>query len=504
MATPDPASASTKKRSKKRKAADGEANSSKTLEPPPEADLQTPATPATASASAKKKHSKKRKATEASTDASTEAAGDASTEAAADASTKAAVDASLNVTVDASLTGGRTAAAPAPAVAYFPTGYDPLAAAAVAAEEDESAPNARLFRHEKHPTWVDLVVGSSGGGPDFVGRSYAGEAATPQLCEYALGVLDKASGTLRVVPIAANKILRLEPHLEVQQPAHSQHSEVASEAGSVAGNDELKVQDLTMMYGTKTDRDKDNKWRSLNEQRNDPSAYEDIDLGTSNVHTNDNQEPVIVRNIPPYDPTADTSEKAYLLDEIIPKNMRQHLLEIVDHFESGQISSKGYSSFVSNRVQKLQELQGQDKERLAWILSYIQHLLSLYERNGCMSKHHRKHRKENKANHGPGTPLAVYRNLLLIFTEPGSSSMSSEKNELLINYILVLTLFADDFRSDPKDICADLKMTRQMLKPYYDQLGCKSVSAGAFKSTFMTLPAPLNFPQDVTRRKRRR
>jgi len=41
----------------------------------------------------------------------------------------------------------------------------------------------------------------------------------------------------------------------VQQPAHSQHSEVTSEVGSVAGNDELKVQDLTMMYGAKRDRD---------------------------------------------------------------------------------------------------------------------------------------------------------------------------------------------------------------------------------------------------------
>ncbi|CAL4986527.1 unnamed protein product [Urochloa decumbens] len=327
LAAPGPASTSTKKR----KVADGE--------PSPMADLETVDTPASASPSTKKKkkkHSKKRKAADAPTDAEAEA------------------DASLSVTVDASLTGGRTAGA-APAVAYFPTGYDPLAA--TAAEEDKPAPNSRLFRHEKHPTWVDLVVRSPGGGPDFVGRSYAGEAATPQLCEYALGVLVKSSGTLRVVPIAANKILRLEPHLEVQQPAHSQHSEIASEAGSVAGNDEMKVQDLTMMYGTKTDRDKDNKWKSLNEQRNDPSAYEDIDLGTSNVNTNDTQEPVIVRNIPPYDPTADTSEKAYLLDEIIPKNMRQHLLEIVGHFESGQISSKGYGSFVSNRVQKLQELQ---------------------------------------------------------------------------------------------------------------------------------------------------
>ncbi|KAG2563412.1 hypothetical protein PVAP13_8KG350400 [Panicum virgatum] len=333
LATPGPASASasTKKHSKKRKGVDGEANSSKPLEPSPTADLQTD-TP-----KKKKKHSKKRGATEASPDV------------------KPTVEATLNVTVDASRTGGRTAAA-APAVAYFPTGYDPLAAAAAAAAKDESAPNTRLFRHEKHPTWVDLVVRSPGGGPDFVGRSYAGEAATPQLCEYALGVLDKASGTLRVVPIAANKVLRLEPHLEVQQPAHSQHSEVTSEAGSVAGNDELKIQDLTMMYGTKTDRDKDNKWRSLNEQRNDPSAYEDIDLGTGNVNTNDRQE-LIVRNIPPYDPTADTSEKAYLLDEIIPKTIRHHLLEIVDHFESGEISSKGYGTFVSSRVQKLEKLQ---------------------------------------------------------------------------------------------------------------------------------------------------
>ena len=100
----------------------------------------------------------------------------------------------------------------------------------------------------------------------------------------------------------------------------------------------------------------DNKWRSLNEQRNDPSAYEDIDLGTSNVNTNDRQE-LIVRNIPPYDPTADTSENVYLLDEIIPKTIRHHLLEIVDHFESGEISSKGYGTFVSNRVQKLEKLQ---------------------------------------------------------------------------------------------------------------------------------------------------
>lgn len=66
----------------------------------------------------------------------------------------------------------------------------------------------------------------------------------------------------------------------------------------------------------------DNKWRSLNEQRNDPSAYLNLDLGKSetNVDATDSQASIIIRNIPPYDPVADTPEKAYLFYEIIPKN----------------------------------------------------------------------------------------------------------------------------------------------------------------------------------------
>jgi hypothetical protein len=103
----------------------------------------------------------------------------------------------------------------------------------------------------------------------------------------------------------------------------------------------------------------DKKWQSLNEQTNDPSAYMELDLGEpkTNADAGDNQASVIVRNIPPYDLTADTSEKAYLLDEIIPKNIRSHLLEILGHLESGEFPSKGYGKFVSNRVHKLENLQ---------------------------------------------------------------------------------------------------------------------------------------------------
>ncbi|KAF0894929.1 hypothetical protein E2562_004929 [Oryza meyeriana var. granulata] len=501
MADHEPTAASPKKKkhSKKRKDIDVTVDTSKALETSPMADHEP-----TAASPKKKKHSKKRKDIDVTVDASL--TGDAAAASSPRKKKKKKHSKKkrevINVTVDASLSGGASSSSSAaPVVAYFPTGYDPLA---TAARKGKEPPRTRLFRQTKHPTRIELVVGApgGGGGPDFVGRSYAGEAALPQLTGYALGVLDKASGTLKVVPIAANKILRLEPQFEVQKPAQSLHSEAVAEAGSSAGDAELKELDPTMAFGTLKDKTKDIKWKSLNEQTNDPSAFLDLDLGNAdtNVGANESQEQT-VRNIPPYNPAADTSERAYLFDEIIPKSIRPHLMDIVGHLESGEFSSKGYGSFVSNRVNKLQELQGEEKERLAWILSYITHLLTLRARNSSMS---RWHRKENQATGRPMIPQSVYRKLLLMFTEQGSSAMSTEKQELLINYILILTLYADNFRSDPKDICEDLKMTRQMIKPYYAQLGCKSASAGALNSTVMTLPTPLKFPKEVARRKRRR
>ncbi|KAG8061502.1 hypothetical protein GUJ93_ZPchr0003g17407 [Zizania palustris] len=67
----------------------------------------------------------------------------------------------INVTVDASLVGVGPSSSAAPVVAYFPTGYDPMAATAASRGEP---PRSRLFRHTRHPTFLDLVVGTPGGG----------------------------------------------------------------------------------------------------------------------------------------------------------------------------------------------------------------------------------------------------------------------------------------------------------------------------------------------------
>lgn len=85
----------------------------------------------------------------------------------------------------------------APVVGYFSTGFNPLAS-------DDNG--VKVFRHKRYASRMELVVSPSGSNLEFVGKSYAGEAATPQICTYALGVLDKESQTLKIVPIAANKV----------------------------------------------------------------------------------------------------------------------------------------------------------------------------------------------------------------------------------------------------------------------------------------------------------
>lgn len=393
----------------------------------------------------------------------------------------------------------------APIVGYFPSGYDPHNAASATA----GTPSVRVFRNKRHSNRLELVVSPRESNVEFIGTSYSGEAAGPQLCTYALGVLEKETQTLKIVPIAANKIFRLEPRLTKNPPTDTEPSEGLAEEGIGVGKAAQKVADLTNLYGAKKDRNKDNKWRSLSKQRNDPSAREllesekpsDDDRDADNEAHDDIKE-TVVPNIPPHDLSANTPEKAYLLDEIIPKSERAYLLDILENLQNGEdLASKSYPSFVYNRIHKLREItDGKEKEKLACILSYITHLHTFW---GRIDLTKRKARFLGLTAGSPRIPRIIYQKLLLMFVSPDSEIVSVEKKELLIGYILVLSLFVDQFRSDPSDIASDLKMTAHSLKPYYLQLGCKLTREAAFQQSFMTLPAPLQFSEPKRNRRRR-
>ncbi|CAA7395007.1 unnamed protein product [Spirodela intermedia] len=395
----------------------------------------------------------------------------------------------------------------APLVAYFPSGYDPQKTGT-----EGEVPDVRVFRNPRRPGRLELVVGprmddGSASNVEFVGTSYTGEAAKPQVCTYALGVLDKEKQSLRIVPIAANKIFRLDPRVKGKA--------AGTEAEGEPQNEKLPAESfyekrnlLTNLYGSKIDKGRVHRLSALRKQKDDPNAKESLENQLKDVEVNKellgNVETKGSHRIPPHDPTATVPEKAYIIDEIIQKREWDHLLDILWHLESGETSAeswekKGYPSFVCNRIEKLREIQDEDERmKLSGILSYITHLLKFLEIAS-------QPRKSLTEEHGAATyhriPRITYNKFVGLFVDPESCAMTFEGKDLLISYLLVLTLFADSFKTEPIDIARDLKMSFVSLKPHYKLLGCTFQQEGRLQLA-ITLPVPLHLPE--VKKKRRR
>ncbi|KAK8952141.1 hypothetical protein KSP39_PZI003216 [Platanthera zijinensis] len=387
----------------------------------------------------------------------------------------------------------------APIVGYFPSGYDPVAAGA--------DPEVNVFRNKRRNKRLELVVRPSDSNVEFVGRNYVGEAAAMQPCTQALGVLDKETQTLKIIPIAFNKILRLEPRVMNA----IRESPEAVEAGVINEKDEHDLGDLATLYGTKRHRNAIKKWRSTRAQQDDPLVPKPLEGGTNDNlddrASKDIKEPLF-RNIPPYDSSALTPEDAYPLHKIISKGERIYLNDILETLESMPKASHDpeywannhYPSFVVNRLHKLIKIQDEaKKKKLACILSYITHLINFWK----VAAPARPKANPNfmEAMFKYKVPQVVFQKFMTMFLD--SNVLSSEKNELLICYILVLTLFADDFHTNSADIERDLAMDRTSLRPYFQQLGCEVRKVANFVPSEIVLSVPLVFVEPKKRRYRR-
>lgn len=109
---------------------------------------------------------------------------------------------SLDVKIE---TSGENPNKQSPVVGYFPTGYDPLKNRIEGGQQKVEA-RVKVYRNVKRTNRIQLVVTPNKSKVDFVGTNYSGEATGVQLCTYGLGILDKSTQTLKIVPVAANKV----------------------------------------------------------------------------------------------------------------------------------------------------------------------------------------------------------------------------------------------------------------------------------------------------------
>lgn len=97
----------------------------------------------------------------------------------------------------------------APFVGYFPTGFDP-AKVTLAGNDGEDSPSLSelvVFQNTQKFKQRQLqLVARTQGSVEFVGTNYTGEAAGWQPCSYALGVFNRDEGTLKLVPLAGERV----------------------------------------------------------------------------------------------------------------------------------------------------------------------------------------------------------------------------------------------------------------------------------------------------------
>uniref|UniRef100_A0A7N0RIN6 DNA-directed RNA polymerase I subunit rpa49 n=1 Tax=Kalanchoe fedtschenkoi TaxID=63787 RepID=A0A7N0RIN6_KALFE len=388
---------------------------------------------------------------------------------------------------------GRQPGKSEPIIGYFPSGYDP------AAEEPEDAPEVTVLKHRKKPHRMEMVVKPQDSAVEFVGKSHAGEGAMPQRCAFALGVLDKATGTLKIVSIASDKIIRLEPKipaLEKREDEPLNQIVLAEDVPAEGRADKLKK--LNQLYGTKRSVTMAKKLDALN-QKHAPEVVEELEKKMKDLKTNQKAlelEGAAVNNrgVPHYNIDATTPQQAYPLDRIILEGEWDYLLDIYELVQAGSaLDPSSYPSFVCNRAHRLKEIQDDaERMKMACIFSYITHLIKFKDQHSADASSAKRHH----------IPSIVKQKLSTMFSTPEIHTLTREKISFLISHVLVLTLFADDFRTDITDIAKDLKMSSIVLRDHVQHLGCKFVRDGN-KASLATLPIPLQFP-DQGKRKRRR
>ncbi|KAL7180423.1 hypothetical protein ACSBR1_043592 [Camellia fascicularis] len=329
----------------------------------------------------------------------------------------------------------------APLVGYFPSGFDPLKEESSTQEQ----PKVRVFRHENRTKRLQLVVSPNGSQVNFVGTNYSGEATAPQLCNYALGVLDKESQTLKIVPIASNK--------------------------------DKKRQILYRKANPENQEELDRKIEGIKINK---EALESV--GSHNA-----------RNIPPHDISATTPQMAYPVDMIIFAGEWDYLGDILELLHVGaEVAPNVYPSFVYNRLHKLEHIKDEvERTTLACVFSYITHLIKFKDKHSAEGSSSAKYHK---------IPSILVQKFSTMFANSDSKWLPDEKKDILISYVLVLTLIADGFQTYPSDIAKDLRMTTMNVRQHYQNLGCKFVRVG--NSSVATLPVPLQFPKLVQKRRR--
>ncbi|AEE75443.1 unnamed protein product [Arabidopsis thaliana] len=380
-----------------------------------------------------------------------------------------------------------------PIVAYFSTGYDPCKVDPKTGKRVHETPKVTVYKHkDDSKKRIQVVVSPPGARVEFVGTNYTGEQAAMQTNTYRVGVFNREAKTLRILPVAHNKIIRLEPRVKAQET----NEEEASGSAVVKELEELKTGERDR-YNTKKAVTRDKKKRALY-MGDDAATQKVLDGKLSELGVNtaalEGTSSTVARNIPPYNTAATTANEAYPLEKIIEKGDWSFLEDIYWLLQQEtEAATEAYPVFVRNRLYRLRDIKDDmKKQTVCGAATLLTHLVKFKDRNSMNGYDSAKDHK---------MPDIFRQKFNSMFKDSESDRIPVDKINLLISYVLVLSLHVDNFMTDPEDIAKDLRISTVELRKHFLQLGCKFLKQNS--TTVATLPTPLNFPE-VNRRRRAR
>ncbi|XP_002974007.2 DNA-directed RNA polymerase I subunit rpa49 [Selaginella moellendorffii] len=409
-----------------------------------------------------------------------------------------------------------------PILAYFPTPFDPCAQQPT--KDDQSDP-PELYASTKN-SQMQLVVRPPGGNVDFVGANVNSEAGAWNPTMFALGVFDKEEGTLKIVPVVSNKVLRMEPRVRGVSYMMDYGNQDDTEVDREMRIDRKNT--LVNRFGTKKAKNalqrmsravvKETALGGSDEQfkgyLQDAVQQEGLVMTRKEVEKAANA--AMVRRIPPYNLDAKAPDDAYPLNKIITKEEWQSM-DSSDLMKAAKKaaelealrSQEKYWNFILDRIHRLRvdgDREGNAKR--SFIMVYLNYLLLMFHATRGRVVSGRNPFFDEKVN--LDMPQVIYDKLSSMFlqdappqTEKRGSGGSGKllHRDYLLSYILVLAMKLDGFTSDAQDMATELKMTVTDLQPHYAQLGCK-VEAPHFRGAAkavkpkVTMPLPLNLDQE--------
>ncbi|CAH2071860.1 unnamed protein product [Thlaspi arvense] len=204
---------------------------------------------------------------------------------------------------------------------------------------------------------------------------------------------------------------------------------------------------------------------------------------------------VVARNIPPHhDASATTPINAYPIEKIIDSGEWDFLPDVYRLLgQEAGATTDAYPVFVRNRLDMVRDIRDEaEKQTVCSVLSLLTHLVKFKDLNSMNGFDSAKNHK---------FPPIIRQKCKTLFKDSDVERMPAEKINLLISYVLVLVLYVDRFKTDPKDIATDLRMDKFVLRNQFENLGCKFSREN--KNSLAILPVPLKFPPENMRKKRR-